>query len=386
MFDRESQINLRHLRGFIEVCSVGTVTEAAGRVFLSQPALSQAIANLECQTGQKLFHRKARQLVVTRAGEMLLPRAHRVLGHLANVDDLFPRKAFQPSNAQLRAFCALCASHSFTAAARRLGLAQPTVHRATKTLEQEATAPLIERRRSGVFPTSGGELLNRAALLAFSELRQALEELEHLSNRTVGKIQIGSTPLARTALLPVAIEKFSRRFPGFCIRISEGAYTDQLAALRDGQLDFLVGALRPADQSEDLFQTELFIDKIVAVCAPAHPALLESDPKKLARFPWAIAQAGTPSRRVFEQVFGQPASMELVETSSSILLERLLRRGRHLGFISAAQVSDQVAEGHLMRLPLNIPDVDRPIGITCRKDWFPTHAQKQFLALLREIR
>ena len=65
-------MDLRHVRTFVTVAEVGTVSRAAERLHIAQPALSRQIANLEDEFGLKLFDRVGRRLVLTSEGEQLL--------------------------------------------------------------------------------------------------------------------------------------------------------------------------------------------------------------------------------------------------------------------------------------------------------------------------
>lgn len=75
-------MEVRQLRSFVEVARHGHVTRAAQRLHLAQPALSQQIRRLEREVGTELFTRTARGVRLTQAGELLLPRAIRVLTDL----------------------------------------------------------------------------------------------------------------------------------------------------------------------------------------------------------------------------------------------------------------------------------------------------------------
>ena len=65
-------MDLRHVRTFVTVAEVGTVSRAAEQLHIAQPALSRQIANLEDEFGLKLFDRVGRRLVLTSEGEQLL--------------------------------------------------------------------------------------------------------------------------------------------------------------------------------------------------------------------------------------------------------------------------------------------------------------------------
>jgi DNA-binding transcriptional LysR family regulator len=65
-------MDLRHIRTFVTVAELGTVSKAASRLHVAQPALSRQIANLEDELGVRLFDRVGRRLLLTGEGEQML--------------------------------------------------------------------------------------------------------------------------------------------------------------------------------------------------------------------------------------------------------------------------------------------------------------------------
>ena len=74
----------QNLKAFITVAEIGSFSEAADRIYLTQSAISKRIALLEQQIGKRLFDRIARQVSLTEAGNELLPRARRILQEYEN--------------------------------------------------------------------------------------------------------------------------------------------------------------------------------------------------------------------------------------------------------------------------------------------------------------
>ena len=72
-------MDLRRLGYFVAVADHGTMTRAAAASFVSQPALSKGIRELENELGTPLYHRIGRRLVLTAAGEALIDHARRAL-------------------------------------------------------------------------------------------------------------------------------------------------------------------------------------------------------------------------------------------------------------------------------------------------------------------
>ena len=80
-------MDLRHARTFVTVAELGTVSKAAARLHIAQPALSRQIGNLEQDLGLKLFDRVGRRLVLTGAGEQLLGDCRGLLSYASAIGE-----------------------------------------------------------------------------------------------------------------------------------------------------------------------------------------------------------------------------------------------------------------------------------------------------------
>jgi DNA-binding transcriptional LysR family regulator len=74
-------MDLRRIRTFVTVAELGTVSQAAARLHVAQPALSRQIASLEDEFGVRLFDRVGRRLLLTSGGEQMLGECRGLLNH-----------------------------------------------------------------------------------------------------------------------------------------------------------------------------------------------------------------------------------------------------------------------------------------------------------------
>ncbi|GAA0946463.1 alpha/beta hydrolase fold domain-containing protein [Virgisporangium aurantiacum] len=81
-FSPRTDVELKHLRAFVEVADGLSFSRAAERLYISAPALSRQIRTLERVVGCQLFQRSTHQVELTLAGEALLDSAHQVLATL----------------------------------------------------------------------------------------------------------------------------------------------------------------------------------------------------------------------------------------------------------------------------------------------------------------
>ena len=86
-------IERTHLLIIKEVTRLGTLTEAANALFLTQSALSHAIKKLETQLGVKVWSKEGRNLRLTQAGEHILSLANRVLPQMEHTEHLMQQIA-----------------------------------------------------------------------------------------------------------------------------------------------------------------------------------------------------------------------------------------------------------------------------------------------------
>lgn len=394
--------NLRHLRAFRAVARLQSISRAAREVHLSQPAITQAVAKLEKSLGLELFDRRSEGVFLTEAGRLFLDRVERMLRHLRTgtaealraAGRRGPRAAEgldqRLTGVQLRALIAISEARNFTLAARKVGVSQPSLHRAARELEHLAGAVLFEKASRGIVLTRPAEILALHARLALVELEQGYDELEELKGADSGRLVIGSLPLARSFLLPTAIGALTRERPESRISVLEGPYETLLGSLRRGDIDVLIGALRDPVPIEDVTQEPLFRDPLAVVARAGHP--LAQRPRltlaELAEWGWVVPRRGAPTREYFEQLFAEAGCARprsVVETGSLILVRGLLSASDRLTVISLHQIRHEMHSGLLAPLPFTLEGSERPIGLTIRRDWRPTPLQARFLDLVRDI-
>ena len=81
-------MELRHLRHFAAVVEAGNLSKAAEKVFISQPALTRSIKNLEDIVGAELLERRPRGMVPTPAGIALYRYAQLMLNEAKSLENV----------------------------------------------------------------------------------------------------------------------------------------------------------------------------------------------------------------------------------------------------------------------------------------------------------
>ena len=383
--------NLRHFRVFLAVVDLRTPTAAAERCNVSQPAITQALAKLEREAGGALFKRTRQGFFLSKRGAVMEARLRRAMNRLDSaLSEVSPRLVVTATFAQLQSLIAMSEAQSYMLAARVLGLAQPTVHRAVSQLEQEAARSLFERTSFGLVATRPCRDIAQAARLAFAEFDQADADLADFDGREVGSIRIGALPLSRAQVLPEALARFRAARPKHPITVIDGTFKEMLAGMRKGDIDFMIGALRDPPPVEDVVQEPLFTDHLVVLARPDHALDRKArlTLEELVKHPWAVPRPGTPTREQFDTLFerrGLAMPESIVECGSILLIRELLLKSDLLGCISGQQAQREIRNGTLVELNTGIDWPGREIGLTYRTGWLPTKAQDTLLAQLREV-
>jgi LysR family transcriptional regulator of abg operon len=172
---------------------------------------------------------------------------------------------------QIRDLLAVAEKGSLRAAARHLGLAQPSISRSIRELERELGAPLLERHARGTVLTPSGRLFARRASAAASELRRAREEIDQLHGPGHGSVALACSAVPQLVLLPAALRAFRERYPRVELHLLDSAFPAVEARLKDGSIDFYVGVAPQAAPGPDLLQEKLFDNLRVVVGRHGHP-------------------------------------------------------------------------------------------------------------------
>jgi LysR family nitrogen assimilation transcriptional regulator len=225
---------------------------------------------------------------------------------------------------------------SFTAAAKKANVVQPTLSMQVKRLEDDLGVKLFERTLGGVLPTPAGKRLYRHSLAITREVALAQEAIAEMgpSAEIAGAIRVGiPMALSRGVLAPTLLE-FFERYPHIDISLKE-AYTGTVVEwVQSGQVDFALGALPSVGPG--LMQKLIFSDTVVLISSrpingPNHSScdlaaltglklILPSTGHSFAGFVRACINEGSikPDRLV--EIDGNVGSMELMRCSDWAVL------------------------------------------------------------------
>ena len=166
----------------------------------------------------------------------------------------------------MRYFVAVAETLSFTRGAEKLQLAQPSLTRQIKDLEEEIGVRLLDRTKRQVKLTPEGQsfLVDAKRVLDLSE--EIVESVRYFSRDELAPLNIGYVANLFYDLLPVTLASFQRSFPTVPINLFDMTCGDQFHALQDGKIDLgFVGLREPIEERGLQFRPIACYGTVVAV-------------------------------------------------------------------------------------------------------------------------
>jgi DNA-binding transcriptional LysR family regulator len=147
---------------------------------------------------------------------------------------------------QIRYFQAVAECRSFTRAARREHVSQPTLSHQISKLESELGAKLLHRTGRSVRLTGFGEAFLPEADAILRHIQQARTSIRELLGVAGGRVTLGVIPTIAPFFLPMPLKEFARQHNQIEVRVVEEASGALLQSLREGSIDMAIMPL-PVD-------------------------------------------------------------------------------------------------------------------------------------------
>lgn len=154
---------------------------------------------------------------------------------------------------------------SFTKAAKRLFISQPSLSVAIRNLERELGSPLFERYAAEIKPTEVGQAYIAAAQkmqLADKEFTQKLAEINGLQ---IGKLVVGGSNYISSDILPQIISQFRDKYPGVEITLTEANSVHLREMLHTEEVDVVIDNF---EDNPELYERYPLIKEYIVLCVP----------------------------------------------------------------------------------------------------------------------
>lgn len=265
----------------------------------------------------------------------------------------------------IEAFLMVVEKGSFSTAAEALYVTQPTISVRIQMLEQELQNPLFNRisGRKVILTPAGEKVLPyfREAYGNITDCLLALKESSH-EQKT---ITIACPNHMGVEIMPELLKALYGVFPQIDFSVNISTTKEILEDIRSGAVDIGLAYIQSANDTKELDAVHIVNEPNILVCAPEHP----------------LTQAGTVNTAELKQeriiTYSKPflttqlveqflkknglKDVQMVEINNLGWIKMMVRKGLGVAFVQKMIVSEELRNGTIVELPMNLPLPTAPI-------------------------
>ncbi len=282
---------------------------------------------------------------------------------------------------QLESFVTIAKLKSFSKAADKLYLTQPTISNHIHLLESELGTILFNRTNKNITLTRAGDILYEYAISILNKKEHAYFSLNAFKGKIEGILEISSSSIPELYYLTEMICKFSKAYPGVKYNLMKYDTKQVLDKIQNGEIDFgIVGAKKEIPQLEYID----VMDDEIALVIPVKGELSkfsEMSLEDLASLPIILREEGSGSRAAVmdylkERNIDTDALNIIAEVESNEAIKKFVEYGLGISFISTRSIQKEIRDEALKIIPIGD-------GSIRRKFYFVYH-RKRVLSPLSE--
>lgn len=281
---------------------------------------------------------------------------------------------------QLTYFVSIVDHRSFSKAAQKLHISQPSLSNAIKSLESDLGFQILNRNTRNIELTEAGSILYRKAVHLLFEMDRVKKEMDEVKHIGSGEIQLGMIESVKH-WIPKVILQYNEEFPNMRIKLTEVlSGNDVKNSLRNYKTHAII--TNQFIQEEDIETIPLYNEKLVLVLHESHPLAKHSSISlnDLVGEPFIISSEGFQTRedvlKAFEIAGAIPTikyEIERFETALSLVRE-------NIGITLIPENYLQVlSDKTLVKKSIDSPVLDRIVYLTYLKSRYVSPAIQTFI-------
>lgn len=298
---------------------------------------------------------------------------------------------------QLQYMLKVAEEKSFSKAAQKLYIAQPSLSQYIQKLEQQLGVQLFDRSTVPLKLTFAGELYVRTAKQILDLKDQLLQQMTDVASLKKGRLIIGLSPFRSTYVMPKVLPKFREKFPGIEVIFVEGTSSELEDLAIKGSTDITIMTLPIKD---DLFNYESIAKEEILVALPANQALcknsIKSDSsknrptinlKQLEHEPFVLLKSHQKLHQIAISLCNQCGFKPniILESESIEAAHALATSGMGVTFVPDTLLS--LYDGYDKPFYFSIQDLKptRAMVVAYRKDRYLSGAAKEFISTMKSV-
>lgn len=290
---------------------------------------------------------------------------------------------------RLETFLQAAENLSFSEAARKLHLTQPTVSHHIKALESELNVILFDRTASGLRLTEAGRLLLPWARKVMRDSIELKGMMDGLQKGVAGNLRIACSTTAGKYVLPQLAARFCQLNPGVTVQILR--CTPDHVGINLLEDDANLGVVSYEMRDDELELQEFFEDAISLIAPSNHPWAIRSSirPAELIGEPIIMRESTSGTRRVLlSELAKHDISLDdinvFMELGNAEAIVRTVAAGYGVSFVSTLASACPLEGGNIVAVPVEGLSLRRKVYMVRRRLIEPNRSQEAFWSFVHD--
>ena len=292
---------------------------------------------------------------------------------------------------QMEILVALVETGSFTKAAGKFYLSQPSLTKQIQNLEGAAGTRMVNRGRTGISLTPEGQILYNYAKRMLRLREDAKERIGRIKEQESGPIYISASTIPATYILPRLLSNLTQTHPDIQIHMQIHDSEETLQTVLADQAE--MGFIGKASLHKKIVAERLWKDHLALVVPANHPlANRESVAvKEITGIPFVVRERGSATRDIVEQNLQKYLDISLstfnviCEMGSSEAVKEAILAGLGVSILSVFAVGRELSQGLLKAVTISDCNIERHFYLIYKKQFPFMKYHKRFLNFVKKF-
>jgi DNA-binding transcriptional LysR family regulator len=292
---------------------------------------------------------------------------------------------------QLETLFFLVAEGSFSRAAKKMHLSQPSLTKHIANMEAIIDMTVVRREKTGVVLTPEGKIIFDLARRILKLRDDAGERISRMQENEDGYVTVAASTIPATYILPHALGRFRKAHPGIRVTVQSADSEEVLDMILNGEKELGIIGKRP---SRGNLETEpLWQDRLVLAAPAGH--LWTNKPfvslSELIEEPFIVREKGSATREILERYLKEHADTDLTqfrissEFGSSEAVKEAILAGLGVSILSIRAITRELRLRLLQEIPVMNWRIERSFYLILRRPFNILRHHRIFLDFIEQF-
>jgi len=293
---------------------------------------------------------------------------------------------------QMESLIYLVEEGSFSRAAKRVFLTQPSLTKHIKNLEEAVNARLVNRENMGISLTTEGKIIYDYSRRILKLRDEAKERILRIKENESGNIFISASTIPATYILPYLLNDFKRLFPDIHAYVQTNDSEETLGMTLNNQAE--IGFIGKQTLNRRLNVETLWRDTLVLAVPGNHPWRKKDyvTLDEVSKEPFIIREKGSATREILEEYLLKNTDRSLYkfnivcEMGSSEAVKEAIIAGLGASILSIHAIKRELKQGILINIPIKDCDIQRYFYLIYKRQFTLMPYHKLFLKFVKNYK